>query len=79
MAAGIVHGCEGSGSVQTLNQSFFDPDFRWMVMFNTAAVEVALGRLVSAVVRTLLFQSLWKVLPSKASSDSTEQLVWDTQ
>lgn len=43
MAAGIVHGCEGSGSVQTLNQSFFDPDFRWMVMANTAAVEGGFG------------------------------------
>lgn len=42
MAAGIVHGCEGSGSVQTLSQCFFDPHFRWVVMVNTAAVEVAL-------------------------------------
>lgn len=48
-------------------------------MVNTAAVEVALGWLVGAVVRMLLFQSLWKVLLSKASLDSTEQLVWDTQ
>lgn len=32
MTAWIVHGCEGSGSVQTLSQCFFDPDFRWTVM-----------------------------------------------
>lgn len=77
MAAGMVHGCEGSGSVQTLSQSFFDPDFSCMVMVNTAAVEVALGWLVGAGVRMLLF--LWKVLPSKACLDSTEELGWDTQ
>lgn len=40
-------------------------------MVNTAAAEVALGWLVGAVVKMLLFQSLWKVLPSKASLDST--------
>lgn len=47
-------------------------------MVNAAAVEVALGWLVGAVVRTLLFQSLWKVLPSKASLDSTEQLAGES-
>lgn len=79
MAAWIVHGCEGSGSVETLSQCCFDPDFRWMLMVNTAAGKVPLGWLVGAVVRTLLFQSLWKVLPSKASWDSIEQLLWDTR
>lgn len=75
VAAWIVHGCEGSGSVQTLSQCFFDPNFGgWLWSMQ------------------LLWRWLWggwwvqwsghcffrKLLPSKASLDSTEQLAGES-
>lgn len=47
-----------------------------MIMVNiSAAVNIALARLIGAMVRTLLFQTIWKVVQSKAFLDSIEQLV----
>ena len=47
-----------------------------MIMVSiSAAVQIALAWLGGVVVRTLLFQIIWKVVQSKAFLDSVEQWV----